>query len=158
MNRWKVRFHSRFLCVMSVGVMKDYKLKLRNLHVSHTLGWSRNWNISECDGWGFVYEVIGDPSIFKRIRKSAALARVLPTLTFRFVVYYESRKWEVKIRQNKLEIPRDKDEVNKWEIHECDERAHNPEAMVDSCLLWINKARAKDKMYIWVSVWWKTTI
>jgi hypothetical protein len=25
---------------MSVGVMKDYKLKLRNLHVSHTLGWS----------------------------------------------------------------------------------------------------------------------
>ena len=22
---------------MSVGVMKDYKLKLRNLHVSHTL-------------------------------------------------------------------------------------------------------------------------
>jgi len=25
---------------MSVGVMKDYKLKLRNLHVPHTLGWS----------------------------------------------------------------------------------------------------------------------
>jgi hypothetical protein len=23
---------------MSVGVMKDYKLKLRNLHASHTLG------------------------------------------------------------------------------------------------------------------------
>ncbi len=29
---------------MSVGVMKDYKLKLRNLHVSDTLGWSWNWN------------------------------------------------------------------------------------------------------------------
>jgi hypothetical protein len=29
---------------MSVGVMKDYKLKLRNLSVSHTLGWSWNWN------------------------------------------------------------------------------------------------------------------
>jgi hypothetical protein len=29
---------------MGVGVMKDYKLKLRNLHVSHTLGWS--WNFS----------------------------------------------------------------------------------------------------------------
>ncbi len=27
-------------------------------------------------------------------------------------------------RQNKLEIPRDKDEVNKREIHECDGRAH----------------------------------
>ena len=26
-----------------------------------------------------------------------------------------------------------------------------------SCLLWIDKARAKDKMYIWVPVWWKTT-
>ncbi len=26
------------------------------------------------------------------------------------------------------------------------------------CLLWIDKARAKDKRYIWVSVWWKTTI
>jgi hypothetical protein len=29
---------------MSVGVMKDYKLKQRNLRVSHTLGWSWNWN------------------------------------------------------------------------------------------------------------------
>jgi hypothetical protein len=28
----------------SVGVMKDYKLKQRNLLVSHTLGWSWNWN------------------------------------------------------------------------------------------------------------------
>ena len=33
-------------------------------------------------------------------------------------------------RQNKLEIPRDKDEVNKWEIHECDGRAHDPDTMV----------------------------
>jgi hypothetical protein len=24
---------------MSVGVTKDYKLKVRNLHASHTLGW-----------------------------------------------------------------------------------------------------------------------
>jgi hypothetical protein len=42
---------------MSVGVMKDYKLKLKNLHDSTTLGWS--WND---------------------------------------VVYYESIKWEPKIR------------------------------------------------------------
>jgi hypothetical protein len=27
---------------MSVGVMEDYKL--RDLHDSHTLGWSWNWN------------------------------------------------------------------------------------------------------------------
>jgi hypothetical protein len=35
--------------------MKDYKLKLRNLHDSHTLGWS--------------LEVIGDPSRFRVIPK-----------------------------------------------------------------------------------------
>jgi hypothetical protein len=29
---------------MSVGVTKDYKLKVRILHASHTLGWSWNWN------------------------------------------------------------------------------------------------------------------
>ena len=29
---------------MSVDVMKDYKLKRRNLHVSHTLGCSGDWN------------------------------------------------------------------------------------------------------------------
>jgi hypothetical protein len=33
-------------------------------------------------------------------------------------------------RQNKLEIPRDKDEVNKREIHEYDDRAHDPDTMV----------------------------
>ena len=33
-------------------------------------------------------------------------------------------------RQNKLEIPRDKDEVNKRENHECDGRAHDPDTMV----------------------------
>ena len=34
-------------------------------------------------------------------------------------------------RQNKLEIPRDKAEVNKREIHECDGRVHDPDTMVD---------------------------
>jgi hypothetical protein len=33
-------------------------------------------------------------------------------------------------RQNKLEIPRGKDEVNKWEIHECDGWVHDPDTMV----------------------------
>jgi hypothetical protein len=33
-------------------------------------------------------------------------------------------------RQNKLEIPRDKDEVNKSEIHECDGRVYDPDTMV----------------------------
>ncbi len=33
-------------------------------------------------------------------------------------------------RQYKLEVPGDKDEVNKREIHECDGRAHDPDTMV----------------------------
>ena len=33
-------------------------------------------------------------------------------------------------RQNKLEIPKDKDEVNKGDIHECDGRAHDPDTIV----------------------------
>jgi hypothetical protein len=33
-------------------------------------------------------------------------------------------------RQNKLEISRDKDEVNKWEIHEYDGWSHDPDTMV----------------------------
>jgi hypothetical protein len=46
---------------MSVGVMKDYKLKQRNLRASHTLGWSgtgtpkdrdevNKREVCECDG------------------------------------------------------------------------------------------------------------
>jgi hypothetical protein len=34
-------------------------------------------------------------------------------------------------RQNKLEIPRDKDEVNKREIHKYDGRVHDVDTMVD---------------------------
>ena len=33
-------------------------------------------------------------------------------------------------RQNKLETPKEKDEVNKQEVHECDVRTHDPDAMV----------------------------
>jgi hypothetical protein len=33
-------------------------------------------------------------------------------------------------RQNNLEIPKDKDEVNKQDIHECDGREHDPDTMV----------------------------
>jgi hypothetical protein len=66
------------------------------------------------------------------------------------VVYYESRKRDLQTclmnesrcderlhdktnwvtRQNKLEKPRDKVEVNKWGIHESDGRAHDPDTMV----------------------------
>ena len=33
-------------------------------------------------------------------------------------------------RQNKLETPKEKDEVNKREVHECDGRVRDPDAMV----------------------------
>jgi hypothetical protein len=33
-------------------------------------------------------------------------------------------------RQNKLEIPKEKDEVNKREVHECDVRVSDPDVMV----------------------------
>ena len=33
-------------------------------------------------------------------------------------------------RQNKLETPKEKDEVSKREVHECDVRTRDPDAMV----------------------------
>ncbi len=33
-------------------------------------------------------------------------------------------------RQNKLETPKEKDEVNKREVHECDVRTRDPDTMV----------------------------
>ena len=51
--------------------------------------------------------------------------------------------------------------VNSWWYQPQDTRPHQgPENNVIGCLLWIDEARgyprAKDKTYIWVSVWWKT--
>jgi len=57
---------------MRVGVMRDSKLKLRNLNVSDTLGFTTN----------------------------------------------------------KLETPKEKDEVNKREVHECDGRPRDPDTVV----------------------------
>jgi hypothetical protein len=34
-------------------------------------------------------------------------------------------------RQNKLETPKEKDKVKKREVHECDVRTRDPDAMVD---------------------------
>jgi hypothetical protein len=41
---WINKVKTKDKMYMSVGVMKDYKLKLRKLCASHTLGWSWNWN------------------------------------------------------------------------------------------------------------------
>jgi hypothetical protein len=37
------------------------------------------------------------------------------------------------VRQNKLEIPRGKDEVNRREIHECDGREYDPTGHFQPC-------------------------
>ncbi len=49
------------------------------------------------------------------------------------------------VRQNNLEKLRDKGEVNKREIHECDGRVHDPDIFV--CLLWIEKTRANTTLW-----------
>jgi hypothetical protein len=48
-------------------------------------------------------------------------------------------------RQLKLEIPRDKDEVNEREIHECDGRTHDPDTMVDPLSHWHPIRHSKPK-------------
>ncbi len=50
-------------------------------------------DVCECDGWVWVLEVIGAPSILSVIRKSAVLTRVLPTFAFRVVKNDTRRKW-----------------------------------------------------------------
>jgi hypothetical protein len=57
------------------------------------------------------------------------------------------RAWWVSVRSSKRElfIINRESESQRWDCGSSD------------CLLWIDKARVKDKRYIWVSVWWKTT-
>jgi hypothetical protein len=46
--------------------------------------------------------VIGAPSIFKLIRKAAALARVLPTFVFSYAENAVRRKWKIPLVGCKL--------------------------------------------------------
>jgi hypothetical protein len=80
--------------------------------------------------------------------------------SFVIVVHYESRKRELTIRlMNEGRC----DERLKARVEEstcllshiCWVARRN--CAFDCCLLWIDKVRAKDKTYIWVLVWWKTT-
>ena len=82
----------------------------------------------EWDGWVCERDVICAPSIFKFTRIAAALARVLPILDL---------SCARKAPRLKVKCP---------PLVCC----------LLCCLLWIDKARAKDKTYIWVSVRWKT--
>ena len=60
-------------------------------------------------------------------------------------------------RQNKLEKPKDKDEVNKQGIHECDGRTHDPVEMpidsgiglsirIDNLRVFINKTLSTESL------------
>ena len=92
--------------------MKDYKLKLRNLHVSYycCLLWIHKTRpkikpIYECrsdgrlqtkkftEGWVWDLDAICTPSRLRLIRKSAALTRMFPTLDLSITVKAARRKW-----------------------------------------------------------------
>jgi hypothetical protein len=62
---------------MSVGVMKDYKLKLRNLHA-----------------WVCGLEVIGTPSRLRLIRNDAALTMIDDTCDLSIDEKVARRKWK----------------------------------------------------------------
>ncbi len=95
-------------------------------------------DVCECDGWVCVLEVIDDPSMLRLTRKSGVLVRVLPT-----------ERLTVEVEESTVMFRK----LNSWSCN-CQPRSVRGLLV---CLLWIDKTRAKDKTYIWVSVWWKTT-
>ncbi len=88
-------------------------------------------DVCECDGWVCVLEMMGSPSKLSVMCKVAVFVRVRPTLFFN---YTETTTQRQPIRYDRCPI-----------------------YTYRSSLLWIDKARDKDKKYIWVSVWRKTT-
>ncbi len=66
---------------MSVGVMKDYNLKLRNLRASHTLGWSRtHWVVQGLQQHSFF---------FSRVNLFGARFKFLTVLPSRFLISHQ---------------------------------------------------------------------
>jgi hypothetical protein len=61
-------------------------------------------------------------------------------------------------RQNKLEIPNDKDEVNKQDIHDCDGRAHDPDTMVAPLTLSDTQAETRIRNFHQIRPWDPPTI
>jgi hypothetical protein len=81
-------------------------------------------------------------SNFTKFRTSRPLWSEVQTLNF--------LKWS-SWNSTDFMKPRFKSHQKVHELHE------SPTCSQNLCLLWINKARGKDKGYIWVSVRWKTT-
>ena len=67
------------------------------------------------------------------------------------ILYIDSTEDVVSLFEVELQKPRN---LSAHESEECD---HGEGVGVyTGCLLWIVKVRGKDKIYIWISVWWKT--
>ena len=70
-------------------------------------------DVCECDGWVCVLEVIGAPSIFKLIRKAAALVRVLPTFALSLEENAARWKWKSPLVDCASWTPEDS---KKWSV------------------------------------------
>ena len=162
---------------MSVGLMKDWKQSW-GIYASHIHWVGRGTgtpkdrdevnrrDVCECDGWVCDTEVTDSPSRLRLIRKVEALVKIKltrdlnieekavwrkwknPPLVDLLFVYHESIKWELKIRlMNEGRC----DERLKTRVEEYTcltyTGLHDKTNRVKVCLLWIDKARAKDKRY-----------
>ena len=135
------------------------------------------WDSCEWDGWVCERDVIGAPSIFKLTHRAAALDKLLPIFALSCPRKAARLKWKVPRCDCAGWTPEaaKKRSVSRWA---CKNRRRanslcnladtltiacrycllwiDKARAKDCCLLWIDKARAKDKTYIWVSVRWKT--
>ncbi len=106
-------------------------------------------DVCECDGWVCVPEVIGAPSMLRLTLKVEVLTRVMSTSTFVCKENAARRKLKSPLFCYGNWTP---ETVVVFQHHYADDITYN----IFCCLLFIDKVRAKDKTYIWVSVWWKT--
>jgi len=145
---YPVGCHSRFHIVMMTRLFSLWSTcSERNcdmiMTVRHMMpDWSHYRIRTGCVGWktivvlGWKWIVVHDD-----LHVSQTLGRF---------VYYESINREVKRR---LVYEYRCDERLKTKTEESTRLSYTGVV----CLLWIDKARGKDKTYTWVSVWWKTT-
>ncbi len=126
--------------------------------------------VCECEGWVWDLDVIGAPSRLRLIRNHAAVAlvRIFLTLDLSIEEKAARRKWNwpLFVYTNWTPVVVKKRSVSRWDCKNkslTNSRCNLPDVDLrhirlysTSCLLLIDKERAKDKTYIWVSVWWKT--
>ncbi len=133
-----------------------------------------NREVCECEGWMWDLDAIGDPSKLIFVRKAATLVRVRPTLLCTCVRKVARRKvnWppgcpELLKLQKIGQFPDEPVRIKFWQIHyvsgltyyqqqtcmiphstACCCSQHDISLFCTCCLLWMNKAKAKDKIYM----------